>query len=265
MPTALTVILIFLILLYCLILSLRKPIVFLWIYVLASTQFLGLFDLTTVEIEGVFNVILYLNIITMLSILISGYKKGFFDRTPLFFLAIVSALFTFGVIYPTYMGYSNIVSSVTDGKDLLCYFLLGYLLVNKDKIRLDHIYNLVGIIGMSLSIIVIISSITEFRPPAYLPIYPKLGSKHGIHIYYATFISLALFFHLIHILKKQLHYRNILKFVLLITGLTVQGHRSVFLSSLLIIFCGFLYLSSFDLKAKAVGILVLFACFFYDL
>lgn len=217
---------------YALLLSLKKPVYYMWLYLLVSTQFLGFVDFKAFEIQGIFNVMFYLNVTTILSIAILVINKRTLAKKGCRFLISIAGIFTFGVLYPVYLGYSTVASSVTDGKDFLCYSFLGYLLLNKNKIKIDSIYNVLTFIGLSLSIIVIIAKTSGLSPPAYLPINEELGPQSGIHVYFPTFISLAFFLQIGNIIKNKSTYRNIWIIIILFIGLLLQGHRSVFLATL---------------------------------
>ena len=60
-----------LVLIFITIISLKKPIVYMWLYLLTSTKFLGFADFSSIEIRGMFNVMLYMNIISIISIIIT--------------------------------------------------------------------------------------------------------------------------------------------------------------------------------------------------
>ena len=214
------------------VLSLKKPVLYVWFYLLASTKFLGFVDVRAFEIQGIFNVMFYLNIITICSILAMIIEGKSLGGRGFWFLLVIAGLVSFGVLYPFVLGYSTIVSSVTDGKDFLCYFFLGYLLINTDKIKIDAVYDVVRTIGLGLSFIAIIARVIAYSPPAFPPIDTQLGPRYGIHLYFPTFICLAFLIEFAYFLEKGFILRRAWIIIILTIGLILQGYRSVFLSTM---------------------------------
>jgi hypothetical protein len=255
----------FLILSYVFLLSLKKPKLYMWLYLLASTQFMGFVDFAEFEIQGVLNVLFYLNVITIFSVVTLVIKNGIPNDKSFRFLFVIAGVTGFGFLYPVLLGYSNISSSITDGKDFLCYFFLAYLLLNKDTITTDSVYNVLTFIGLGLSIIVIIATTTGLTPPAYLLVQSELGPKDGIHIAFSTFISLAFFLQLGHIIKNEFNFRHIYVVLVLLIGVILQPHRSIFFGLLAGAAFVILYRSSFNLKiqvAFAIAAVLGAACIF---
>ena len=219
-------------LIYIAVISLKKPVIYMWLYLLASTKLLGFVNFSYIEIRGMFNVMFYLNVVTIISIIITMSQERRVDTKDFRFPFAIAALTAFGMLYPVFLGYSGIISSVTDGKDFLCYSFLGYLLIHRKDITTESIYRVITFIGISLSVIMIISSTTGLSPAGYEAVNEELGNKGGIHIYYSTFISLAIFLQLTRFIRQEKSFKDGLMVLILFFGALLQPHRSLFFSIL---------------------------------
>lgn len=210
--------------------SLRHPRVFVWIYLIVSTQFFGFIDHQAIEIEGLFNVMLFLNITVVVSsvlLLVLGRRSL---KGARWFLIGITGIFTFGVIYPVINGHSGIVYAITDGQEVTTYALLAYLLVNRSKFGYAYIERVFGVLGVLLSIIIIYGRIAQHPLPAY-DLLSKDTPRQGLRVYHEIYIYFGFILIIARGLWTRFSQTDVVSLLIMFFGLAFQGHRSIFLSA----------------------------------
>jgi len=217
------------------------PTYFIILYILLSSKFLGFFDLELVSVQffgyGIFTVLIHLIALAILPIKTNLTINLKLRVEYFFWILFFTILFFHGLIYPSLMGYSSIFLSLVAGKHFLIFFVLFYMIAKKDQINSLSVTNIIKFIGIYLSITLIIFSLTGISPPFYENKTDMMGASIGIlEVYHLTFISLGLFLFLgDHLQNISVTFLNRwLTYSILLLGLFLGSHRSIFLMSFLI-------------------------------
>ncbi|MCG8506134.1 MAG: hypothetical protein MI755_16135 [Sphingomonadales bacterium] len=207
----------------------RAPNTTLLAYFLVYSGFLGLFDMASLPGLSVENVIFLFSAAMAVILVVNGLrpKGGYLPWQIYLFLGF----FLFGTAYPVFQGNSGFVSALTDGKDLLAYTLLGYLVLMRDRLDFRQIIGFLILYSYLMIGWLILFALTGFFPPAYEPV----GEDGGLHLKFASVIALAFLFQLVRTTENATPARWAGLLVLTV-GLAIQPHRSVFLVTLAVLF-----------------------------
>jgi hypothetical protein len=197
---------------------------------LASSKFLGFFDLGLFVFGGTDLGFFSLNIITLIT--------AFMSRSPLiinkFVLPIyftVICLILWGVFNPVLNQYESIMQGVVASKSFLYFSLLFYLFGRKNNININLLVKFLKFIGCYLTFVLFLSSVIGVGPPSYSEEYEGYASY--VRVFYPTFISLAIFLFYADWLNKNLKGTSFFViFALLFIALVLAGHFSLTLSTL---------------------------------
>lgn len=218
-------------------LALKKPTYSVLFYIVASTKFLGFFDMGLFVIGGIDFGFFSINIIILLSAFFS--KKWYkIDKFILPMLLTIVVLILYGVVNPYIKGYESFQQALIASKSFLYFSIFFYMFGRRKEIDIYIIIKYLKLLGIYLAIILIISLFVYFTPPFYLESY--IEYKDYVRIYFPTYISLALFLFYVKWQKKMISSKKmIFIFLILFSGLIIAGHLSLTMSTLFSL--GFIY------------------------
>jgi O-antigen ligase len=177
---------------------------------------------------------------------LSGRRFSEFNKA---FLWTITLLALFGIVYPLFLGETDITKPATNGKDFLCFYFLSYLDINRDRILKKNILKPIISLGTLLSFVVIVFVTTGYFPPAYNPVNLESSIFEGIHIFSAMYIFLAITIITCQLTSDISMWKRSLVLITMFTALAFEGHRSVLYSALV---TSFFYISlKFTFKRMA--------------
>ena len=207
----------------------RVPNTTLLAYFVIYSGFLGLFDLSSIPGLSVQNLLFLFS--AAMAVMLAMNGLGSLLRSLPWQLYLFLGFFFFGVAYPVIQGNSNVVSALTDGKDLLAYTLLGYLVLMRDRLNFRLIIGFLLLHAYLMTGWLVLFALTGFFPPAYEPV----GEQGGLHLLFASVIALAFFFQLVRT-RENATPAGWAGLLVLAVGLVIQPHRAVFLVTLAVLF-----------------------------
>lgn len=150
---------------------------------------------------------------------------------------LMAMLFIYGVAKPIVDGNSGLQLAITDGKQVVSYTILLFVLIKYKQINKLIVEKSVVFIGLLLSIYVVAAASFKIYPPGYLPVNPNgaISFSENIHIKYPMFILFAYFLLIDNTVIRNPYLRSTMRF-LLFMGVILQSHMSITLL-FLIIFC----------------------------
>ncbi len=209
----------------------HQPRLFFFAYLLFSTRMFGF--LPKVASVRVPSIMFFLHCAMILSVIVWILKGRMFpNRMLTIFLMSIFLLIAFGILYPSFLGFSTIRSSIVDGKAMFAYGVLGYLAINHQFFDLKYFVRITYIFAIILTFILVVGKLTGFCPPGYYFVY-EFGLQQTIQINHVTYIMLATFIVASRMLKPRISLANVLLFLFLLVGLALQAHRAVLLSTLM--------------------------------
>lgn len=228
---------------------LHQPRLFLALYLLLSTKLFGFVPMDiSLRIPAIMFFVHCAMILAVVASLFMG--RRFSNRLILIFLVCICSLILFGILYPYYLGFSNIKSAVIDGKDMFGYVVLAYLAINFRSFDYDYFSKLFCFIGVVLTAVLIVGYITGYCPPGYTQIW----RSNIVQVHYSTYISIAVCLWASSMLKPRINVLNAFLFLFLNTGLLIQGHRSILIATLLVV--SLLWLVKAHLSIKYLYIII---------
>jgi len=225
--------------------AVTNPTNFLILYVLSTTRFLGFLDLEYIS-STITGYAFFFFSINFIALFASFVEKGVIplrqDRNSQKILFLFFIIFCHGVIYPWVNGYSNLMLSIISGKHLYFYFMLFYLHKKKNLLNKRKLEQLLKLIGFYLSGILVLYSISSISPPFYeQKIDQNFISNEMLEVYSLTYISLSVFIYLNNHFKRRItNSRLLLILTILLIGLFLGGHTSIFVTTIFGIFMSFL-------------------------
>lgn len=228
---------------------LKKPRLFFTIYLLFSTKMFGFMPMIVgLHMKAIMFFLHFAMILVVVGLLFIGRK--FSDRMIVLFLACVSSLIAFGILYPYFLGFSSISSAIVDGKDMFGYAVLAYLAIHSRHFDFDYFLKLFCFVGVMLTAAIIVWHISGYCPPSYY----HIGGTRIIGVNYTSYIALATCLLFLRMLKSHISFYSVFLFLFLITGLLIQGHRSIFLATLLVISSLWLVRAQSSIKLRCIMI-----------
>lgn len=235
------------------------PKTFLVIYLLGFTGGLGFIHPDRLLPLSFENIIFILNLATVLPIIFRlGFKFIFSEMIVRVFLIF----FLFGIFYPILNGWSNIFSSITDGKGFLSILMVPYLL-SHNAITPKFLKTCIFGISTYLGLTCFFYLLFNIYPNGYEPIsslYNQIATGEGIHIRYSTIILVAVLIAYIDLREKYSQIR-LVSFLIQYAFLFIQPHNSVLLASIVVLGLHFLYNSRLTLKQSAFDLAIIFSGF----
>jgi hypothetical protein len=219
------------ILVFSIILALKKPTLFVFFYVLASTKFLGFFDLGLFVFGGTDLGFFTLNLITLFTAFMS---KSSIRVTKFIFpmYCVIACLILWGIINPILNNYESITQAIVASKNFLYFSILFYLFSRKNNINALTIVGGLKFLGIYLSFILLLSLTSGMAPPFYSEEYE--GFKNYVRVFYPTYMSLAIFLFYGDWLHKKISTLLFLFiFMFIFLCLILAGHFSLTLGTLL--------------------------------
>jgi len=219
------------IVLFTLYLALQKPTYLVIFYIIASTKFLGFFDMGLFVIGGTDLGSFSLNLVVLLS---AFYSKSWYKLDKFIFpmMLTVSILIVYGILNPYLNGYENMQQAIIASKSFLYFSIFFYLFGRRREINLNVVIQFLKILGIYLSLILIASLFISLVPPFYSESY--IGYKDYIRVFFPTYISLALFLYYTQWQEKIIASKKmILIFLILLLGLIISGYFALTISTLL--------------------------------
>ena len=207
-------------------LALKKPIYFVIFYLLASTKFLGFFDVEYYfVIGGVGLGMPMLNITTFIaSFFITNWYKV--PKKYLKFIIFMLLIIMYGILLPFVRGHETLIQSIMASKDFWAVSILLYLVTHRKKVSIRVLLKTIQFIGFYLALMYVFYLLFNIAPPAYL---------EGNHVrgYYPTYMSLAFFLYYVSFQNKQIKLKKfIIIGVILFIGLVIAGHFSLVFGTL---------------------------------
>ena len=219
------------------ILALRKPTWFVVFYLLASTKFLGFFDIEfffTIGGRGIGFPML--NLTTFIS---AFFVKDWFI-VPTRYLYVITSLFfflAFGIIYPAFFQFESLQQALIASKEFWYISIFIFLVLRRKRIKSEIIIRCIQLIGVYFSFSLIIYLFFKISAPFYVEL------EHS-RVFYPTYISLASFFYYIAYLNRKITFnRFIITVILLITGIILAGYFSLLVGTTLSLIIFYIFYS----------------------
>jgi O-antigen ligase len=239
---------------------LYKPKIFYTFYLLLSTGLFGFLPMNlSLRIPAI---MFFLNCAMLLTVIVSLLKgRKLSSKMILLFLVCVLVLITFGILYPSYLGFSSISRTIINGKDMFGYAALAYLAINHKHFDFKYFFRLFSFIAVTLVIVLIIGFLTGYCPPGYFQ-----HEGNIIQVNHSTYISIAVLLLASKMLGPRINLFLILLFLFMVIGLLVQGHRSIILTTFLAVSLLWLVQAHISVKLLSliIGIPLLFAFYLVD-
>lgn len=237
--------------------ALHQPRLFLAGYLLLSTRMFGFLPMT-VSVRVPF-IMFFLHCAMILSVIVWFLRgRKFSSRMIVLFLVCVSSMTAFGVLYPYYLGFSNIRSAIVDGKEMFGYAALVYLAIHSRHFDFDYFLRFFCFAGIVLVAILIVGRVFDFCPPGYV----RYGEARIIQVRHIMYISLAACLVAPRMLRPHISFPYAFLLLSLMGGLAIQGHRSVLLTTILAISVLYLVRARAHPAIKFVSILAVFPFLF---
>jgi O-antigen ligase len=213
--------------------ALRYPALLLTLYALAAVQLFGFLESEVVLGRAALDPLLLLVLLACGIVCLRIVPRGV-PRDPLLPLLVVTGVLAgWGLLAPVLLDGSSGFAALRDGRDFLGYLLLAYLMVRRPRLSPVHVKVLATWVGLVLAVLVLGWELLALRPPAYWLTddasgHPRLSGPFG------AFILLAFSLEVAQWTEARLGSRRLLRILVLLTALGLQGHRSVFLAALLV-------------------------------
>jgi O-antigen ligase len=201
------------------------------LYVLAAIQFFG-FVPPTASVAGIgldvaFAVVVVSWTLVMVRLILRGLPRTQF--TPLLIVALLLGLY--GTVGPALRDGSSLSATVRDGRGFLGYVVLAYAVAYGSRIRRSVVVAGVRTAATLLVCIVLLWEVTGVHPPGY---WLRLDESLALRLS-GPFSPLLLLCFTVDVaawIDARLSALGKLRCLLLLGGLGLQGHRSVFLAAL---------------------------------
>ena len=256
--------------------GLKHPTWFIILYLLSTTKFFGFLDLEAMSgaLIGYNFFFIVIHFIALAMSIVEDNKIPLsldVKKIPIILYFLI--IFSHGILYPTFMGFSSYLPSIIAGKHFFIFFILFYLISKKDKINLLLIKKALISVSIIISLIIFIFTLTGISTPFYEQKTHYDGSLQGIiQVYFLTYISLSIFL-LLHeyINNTKIKLISVFLIIFFLFTLSIAGHRSIFFTTLL---CSILFvliksnrkiLSKINtpiMTSSAILILIVFFVFF---
>ncbi len=223
---------------------LKKPRIFISVYLFVWTGYLGLATADALKPFSFENLIFLFNCFIFISLIWGFFQRKFFNVNGLIIFYLL--FFLIGIFYPFIKGQSGLFPALADGKDFLCILLAGYLFQNNKKINYSYLEKVIYFYSIIISLFILFYVAFGVSPPGYEPVV--YGDRaEGIHVRYSSLVGLAFILSLI-----KFHYRGSyshLAFLLFnLIFLMIQPHKAVFLTTLGMVVVYYLLLSNIKTK-----------------
>jgi hypothetical protein len=217
------------------VIGLARPTWLVLFYLLASSKFLGFFDMGVFLYNGAdvgfFSVNMLVLVLSLVSIKSRRIPRAIF---PLSF--VLAMLVAWGVSGPYIYGYQSIFLSIIGAKQFLYLSFLLYLMINRTRIDISEVLKYTKYLGVYLSACYIFDSVFGVSPQyyqilnlnsywyqGYMHAYESVGS--GIRVFFPTYISIALFIFCADWLDHRLSSVHFLSVgIFLLIGLLLSGY-----------------------------------------
>lgn len=221
-------------------LSLKKPTLFVILFITISTKFFGFINPGHILLSGSEVGYFLFNIMTFTSAIITLSKISL-SKKELIILTVLSSFYLYGLFLPLIFQYSTLFQALVASKSMMFYSLLFYLIAYKNKISIPMIFTFMKYLGVYLTLIEVIYVLTNLSPPSYLEAKYKVFIYQ--RVYYSTYISFSLFLFVLDWLNnKASSLRTIVTILFLLYGIFLSEYMSVLFSSIVILLIiGLLY------------------------
>ena len=222
--------------------SLIRPKIFIAVYLLHYTKYLGFFDSSILMFSIEIGTTL-IHLIAFFSVLLNKNKLTKILKFEFNFLL---ALLIIGIFVPILFFEQSLLLSIIGAKQFFCISILGYLIVKRDDISLNFINKLIVFLGIYLSFSVLIYNLFKVYPPLYF-------IDDNFRAYTPILISLSCFFIYYNWLLKKI---NLLLFLALIiismNSIFLSGHTSITLTTLILIPAHFLIINRSKIRINKI-------------
>lgn len=216
----------FVFILVSVILALRKPTTFVVSYLVATTKFMGFYDM---EVSFVFDGTSLgfpaLNAVALLGIARAGTLSSMPRIYLKFIIGLVFALL-YGIGFPVLLGLENFLQAIIAGKDFLTITFFIYLATNRKSLDISKVLKSVKVIGAYISLAYVAYHLFGIAPPHYI-------QEDGFRAFFPTYISMSLF---IYYADWKGGSVNSIKFVIIaflsFSGLVLAGHAALTIGTL---------------------------------
>ena len=217
--------------------ALKKPTKFVIGYLLYTTSYFGLVtnDILISNIEiGTF----LSNLIPLFCAI--KYRKNLKDKASKYVIVVLLAFYVYGITKPIIEGHQNIVMSIISSKHYTFYFFAVYLLVTKELINFNKVFNFIFFTSIYFSILYILNRVgIAIKPVEYI-------KKDGIQCKYDSFLAMSLLY--LHSPICSIKKNKILYTILLLVGIYIGDYFSLLASSIVLL--PFMYLLNKNWKRK---------------
>lgn len=176
------------------------------------------------------------------------YRNYLKDKPSKYLILSLLLFYVYGLVKPIIDGHQNIVMSIISSKAYTFYFLVIYLLVTKNFIKFNKVFNFILYTSFYYSILYILNEANiAIRPPVYI-------KDDGIQCRYDSFLTFSLFYlhsPICNIKKKAIFT------ILLLIGIYFGDFFSLLASSIILL--PFMYILNKNWKRKS-NIIITLAC-----
>lgn len=237
--------------------ALFRPNLYLALYLVSFTHFFGLVNFNSIEVEGLININLFFNLITIIAVISSFFLHSSVRRRGWGMLLIISLFFIFGLLFPVINEHSALKHAFIDGKDFLFYGLLAYLLAYTDHIDRDQLNDTILYICVGLAAALLMAVAFGIQVPGYSLAKAHIGVGSGVRIISPVILLLGLFICSYRIKTQQNTGTSIAIGGIILAAAAIQEHRSIFLVSITAVPAYMLYTARFRSIIKVLTVICL--------
>lgn len=219
------------------VLALKNPTYFVLFYLIASTRFLGFFDIEYFFVLG--GIALGLPMLNIITFTASFFRTNWykFSRKFLLFITLFLSFVLYGIIYPVALGYESVLQAIIASKEFWTISILIYLVTRRRKINVSILIRAIQYIGIYLALIYIFYLFFKITPPFYI-------DKDQVRGYFPTYISLSLFLFYIKFQNNQIKLNTfIIVCSILISGLILAGYFALVVGTVFSLLIFYLFYS----------------------
>jgi len=210
----------------------KKKQEFIFLYLLASTEFLGYVNLDKILFINeyalgfaVFDCVAIISLVWSLS----RYKL---DAGQYLVIVALSAFFVYGIIVPWYCYGQGLLNGVIAGKHMMSMAFFAYVMISMDKVDVGKVISFLAYLGLYLSFVVVFGEFSGLVPPEYLEV--KKGVGEYVRVSYPTYILIAILLLSVELWKIKGYNNKLIVLLLLFVALFFSDYKSLFFGGLLL-------------------------------
>jgi hypothetical protein len=221
------------------IISITNSKLFLTLYLVVYSGFLGSVENIIYDFITIQNCLLMLNFSALLGAIYLNNSAAKLYSEEKLLLQVYFILFLLGIYFGVTRGGGTLANSIVDGKEFFTCGFLYYCFVLKNKWSTClFFYKLTLAFALYLSALMIVHLMTGLYLPGYGPVDPNDSSNigNGIHIRYPLIIAIHSIIQVHKLIGDNFSCKRIVVVVILMLGVILQPRSSILISSLFVLF-----------------------------